>query len=503
MNVRSNISFSLNAQVKFALTRIGMVALLGVFAGAAGAQPFEEVYGPKDSRDRGEKRVTPVTRCAPDKGYIAVGTQAGTDPSRVYVVRTDIAGVTMWEHIFDIGNDNRPDEGFALAELEDKTGFMITGTSNRGAINSAFLLKIDCDGRPRFSLFYNPPATIPAPWRVVARDIVETRTGSPSLGTNPGDFLVAGYVDMGGVLDGYLMRVRANGAIIWQRRYNHGVNERFFGLTEASPNPLGNNATGDAVAVGEYVNTTGAQGLAVRVDGNTGLIGAAPQCAAAYGDAGVEALYSVIELKNESPHLAMVGVTDSPGLREDVFLVKTRDNPCFLINQSFIGNEDGKAYSEAGYDLVEILEPTDDSTGARVGDLAITGFAEQDSQRRDLTLLYADINFLLPISARVYGDHRGSIEEGRSIAQNFENGFVMAGFSETDWEGNGDPSDLYLVDTTNSSKTGCENKWDPKGENPRWDVRELHTAVNSVVTAQPIQTPHKRLDTRLVTCPVP
>jgi hypothetical protein len=494
MNVRSLPS------IQQSLLRLGATALLGLLAGAAAAQPFEEVFGPRDARDFGEKRVTPIQRCAPEKGYITVGTHAPAfGPTMVYLIRTDINGVTLWEHVYDIGKDGRPDEGFALAELEDKTGFMITGTSNRGSFNAAFLLKVNCDGKPLFQNFYNPPSTT-APWRVVARDIVETRSGTPTLGTNRGDFLVAGYVDLqNGVSDGYMMRVRANGAVIWQRRYNNGVNERFFGLTEASP-AGGSVGTGDAVAVGEYVNTVDSKGLAVRVNGNNGLIGAAPQCASTYGDAGLEALYSVIELKHENPNLAMVGVTDSPGLRPDVYLVKTRDNPCFLINQSFIGNQDGKAYTEAGYDLVEILEETDDSTGARIGDLAITGFAEQDGQRRDLTLLYADINFLLPITARVYGDHFDRAEEGRSIAQNYEKGFVMAGFSDTDWELSGDPRDLYLVSTTNSSKTGCEKEWFPKGDNPRWDPRQIQIAVANVVVAQPTDIDGKRLDTRFPVC---
>ncbi len=50
-------------------------------------------------------------------------------------------------------------------------------------------------------------------------------------------------------------------------------------------------------------------------------------------------------------------------------------------------------------------------------------------------------------------------------------GFIIAGTTETDWGGSGDPLDLYLIQPTDTAKTGCEKEWYPDGIEWFWDVR--------------------------------
>ncbi len=53
----------------------------------------------------------------------------------------------LFEHYYDVRGDGRDDEGFALVELSDGSGYAITGTSRTTGNNWAVhLLKIDCIG---------------------------------------------------------------------------------------------------------------------------------------------------------------------------------------------------------------------------------------------------------------------------------------------------------------------------------------------------------------------
>lgn len=486
---------------KFAAMALAFVASLSVQS-TLSAQPFEEVFGPKDSVDVGQRRVTPVTQC-PDRGYIAIGTRNLNFVSQVYVVRTDNSGATIWEHYYDVGFDGRPDEGYALVELRDGSGFITTGTSNRGGQWAAHALKIDCDGRPRFSFFYLPITT--APLRVVGHDIREAFSGD-GISTNAGDLLIAGYLEDPSLRsDAFLMRINNAGNVIWHRRYETGVDERFFGLTEARPTV---SPTGDIVAVGEYDTLLGSQALVMRLDGNNGGFTAFNHCAAAYGDVGEENFKSVVEVQTapDTGALTMAGLSTSPGMQEDLYLVQTKDNPCNVLAQVTIGNEFGIPYSEFANDLIEVLTPVDPGLGVPVGSFALTGSAEGGGTRADAFLLFVKPSSLAPLAARRYGDHGGFVDFGVSLAQNGPfgpqpPGFVIAGTSQTDWDGSADPSDLYLIQPTDSGKTGCEKEWFPDGLEWPWDPRRLDVRITKPIHEVPVHTDVWRDDTRVVVCP--
>lgn len=470
------------------------------------AQPWEKAYGPAASEEEGHRRVTPVTQC-PGRGYIAIGTHNLGSQTQVYLVRTDDAGVRIWEHYFDIGADGQSDQGLALVELRDGTGFMTTGTSERGFQAVAHSLRVDCDGRPLFSHFYGPQFAHIA-GRVTGHDIREAVVGD-NITTKPGDFIIAGYFDDGAsTSDAVLLRINSSGNLVWHRRYDTGFTERFYGLTEARPNV---NGGGDIIAVGDWRDNGRSQALAARVNGNDGSINPLTyQCMAIFGDAGEENFQSVVEIRL-SPFtgaLAMAGQSSSPGQLEDVYLVETKPSPCSMIAQTTIGNEFFGTYTELATDLIEVLAPVNSGLGVPLGSLALTGYAENSGSAGDAFLLFASQGSLLPITARIYGDHRGSKDWGTSLQQLRNTlgpvvqprGFVIAGTTTTDWDGSGDRRDLYLIQPNDKASTGCEKEWWPDGYEWRWPLRQIDPHIDKVVIEEEVRVDGHRDDTMIRIC---
>ena len=443
------------------------------FASAAQAQ-WEEVYGAQPHFDEGHRRVTPVTQC-PSRGYIAIGTRdvgsAGGGPY-VTVVRTDNGGATIWEGVYDVGHDGQIDEGFSLVELKDGTGFVTTGTSFDGSQWHAHAMKLNCDGKVLRSNFYVIPG-FGGYYRLVGHDIREAQSGD-GVTTNAGDLLIAGYVDdISWQSDAVLLRLDAGLNLVWHRRYDTGVNERFYGLTETKPTYA---ATGDIAAVGTYGTFWGLdQALVARVDGLTGGLGGPDHCFAEYGDGGYEDFQSIVETQTwpDTGALTMAGRSTSPGLNDDVYLVQTKTNPCSMRAQVTIGNETGDPFFERATDLIEVLHPINPFLGVPVGSFALTGAAETKYSPSDAFLLFVKPSSLHPITARRYGDHRDRVDFGTSLQQNDPfgpqgPGFILAGTTLTDWDGSGDPGDLYLIQPNDGAKTGCQEDWKPDGVDQPW-----------------------------------
>jgi len=247
----------------------GALAAVGLTlaAASASAQSFENVFGPPATSEQGARRVAAVEAC-PNGGFIAVGTTGvGTASADVYLVRTREDGSPLWELTYDVGPGGN-DRGQAVAEARDGSGFIVVGTTRLGAsTDDVLLLKVKCDGSPAWARAY--VSALPK----AGFDVVEAQSGDSAFGTRRGDILVAGYhANPAGNRDAFLMRTRANGAVIWNHRYDvNNAMEILRGLTEARP--TGATTTGDVVAVGQFAAPGAAtQGYALRVSGNTGLV---------------------------------------------------------------------------------------------------------------------------------------------------------------------------------------------------------------------------------------
>lgn len=440
-----------------------VATVLGGAAPAAWAQPWEFVYGSTGSRDQGNRRVAPVRYCSTTGGFVSVGTTTPTTStnSNVYFVRTATTGFPVLELQYDLG-PGMVDSGESIVELRDGSGFVIAGATRTAATATAdaFLMKINCNGGLVWLNLYVGSAN------ESAYDVLEAATGDAAFGTAAGDIVVAGVAtNPSGDSDAMLFRTRSSGALIWHRRYdvNH-AREFFHALTETRPTT---SPAGDIVAVGSLNSgaaAAGEQGYAVRVNGNTGLIGAAPQCAMTIGDSNPQRFEAVAELRYSSTlpsQLVMAGVTSSSTSSNDVFVVRTQPNPCVVLQQRRIGaGSAGPLGDEYAFDIEEVASPLGI---AAVGRLALTGYAGQAATSvldNDAFLLVADPTTLAPTAGRLYGDHAARQEIGMSLFPH-ATGVIIAGLDDADPQIVGDPRDLYLVDTDTNGKTSCEIAWAP------------------------------------------
>lgn len=460
------------------LARRGLGALVVLSTtGLAWAQfPGEFIYGPPGSGDQAGRRVVPATACADGMGgYVTAGTsRPGTPDTDIYVVRTKPSGHRIWEFTYDFDGVGGADIGQSIAALKDGSGFVVTGSTNRATADTdAFLMKINCDGKVVWATHFVSPAQ-----RESGYDVVEARTGNAAAGTAPGDILIAGYTlnPANNTTDGLLIRTRANGVLIWNRRYDYQGDTQFLrALTEARPLGV---PTGDVVAVGDV--RSGAltpQAFALRVNGDTGLFSAAQHCAAARGATGATNRFeAVIELQ-VAPYagtLVMAGTTNTTAWGTDIYLVRTPANPCATIVQRHAGDPAGGPLGEEfALGLREVTSPL---PIAPVGSLALTGRAgKPGSTTFDAFLHTAHPGSLglLPGTGRLYGDHGPRFDAGTAILP-FGNGFVIAGFSDSDFQGVGDPRDVYLVGTDGGGKTGCEQPWAPPSTYVNFPVQQSY-----------------------------
>ncbi|HEX6274563.1 MAG TPA: hypothetical protein VFZ53_16080 [Polyangiaceae bacterium] len=418
------------------------------------AGAFELVYGATPEIDSGARGVTPVQFC-PGGGFVSAGTRQTAAASDVYVVRTSLAGFTVFERRYDVGPGSI-DRGSSIVELRNGSGFVVVGTSAvPGGTDDVLLIRTDCLGNPVFTVTYGSPL------RDSATDVIESVSGNAAFGTAAGDLVISGTTThpAGNNTDGLLLRVRSNGALIWHRRYDvNSVNEAFASLTEARPS-LGS-PTGDIVAVGNWRSGAAPdQGYVTRVSGDTGAIGGGNTCAAIYGGPDTDRFTGVVESRvgATAGQLLFTGSSFSAAQANDIYLVRSQPNPCFSLAQRRIGAPAAAALGdESPSDIKQLTAAMGiGPTGALVltGSVGATG-----TNAFDALLLSADITTLIPITGRRYGDHAGRRDQGLSLFQvpaAFGSGIVISGTADSDPQGVGDARDLYLVRTDVNGNTSC------------------------------------------------
>lgn len=257
------------------------------------------------------------------------------------------------------------------------------------------------------------------------------------------------------------------------------------------------------MAVGRYTTSTGnLQGLAARVSGANGTVGAAPQCIAHHGDTASDEVYnSVIRLANGNyaGQFAMIGTTSSVAWGDDVWL--TRGNPCAIAAQTRIGTVVGTMPSaEAGFDLREVLAAPTPPTGR----LAIAGsYLPPLGAARDAAFLQVVTATLLPVagSGRLYGDHGALDEVFGSLSENplfmgLPAGHMLAGYTE----GPLDPRDLYLVHNDGASGGVCPLAWTPTAVTLNWPRTQLTSQRRSPPRSLQVQPLPSNLATAVLIC---
>ena len=509
-------------------SRVWIVTLTAVIFGllllvnsAEAQQKWKYVYGVDSTSEEGHNRVIPVNLDCADggsAGYIAVGNSTVGGHPHVYVVRTNNNGARLWEKVYDINDDSLPDEGWAIVELADGSGFAVTGhTFSEARAEDVFIMKIDCSGNVGWTTTYGTAS------HEYAYDIIQAEYGNPAVTppdvpTNQGDLIVCGRVEYESQeifhMDGYLLRVTSAGTLIWNRRYDMtplftpDYRDWLWGLTEAVP--TGAASAGDIIAVGQSLieQTFGKQGLILRVDGHdgttgnttrqrAGLFGAAftRDCGSDNGNSfhGDEVFYSVVEMSDSGEmdqnmvfNVAVAGSSNAPG-KEEMYVVKLLGgDPCSVAAERLLGDGWGSHGSTCGrIDVATCIREVEwEMSGNSVSqyDLALTGFTS-NTVNLDLgmflvTISPVDINPTGGIGV-VYGSTSSSATEdetGRSLhpvdtIHSRTEGFILCGTNFADPMGANDPSDLYLVktDNTGNASPDCEAVYDPKPDTVDWD----------------------------------
>jgi hypothetical protein len=464
-----------------------VLLLVGAATVSSAFGQFEYVYG-GDCKEVGND-VKPIVAENPCQGggYIAVGTtnsvtnddsHACLSHTDVYVVRTDNNGARLWELRYDINGAGSNDEGNAILECRDGSGFVIAGTTTfnlttSSTITKAFLMKIDCDGVTQWTKSYSLSNTTVK--RDSAYDVIEATTGNGGTAA-VGDLMVCGTTQQTNALDGFLFRTTSGGALRWSSTIIlNNSSESLFSLAEA---PTAGSSI-DVVAAGRYIDPNGSQGYVVRVKAFSGLITGVPQGVAIFGGANDESFNSVKVLTTspETDNMVFAGWSNTPtgGGTRDIYLVKTPPNPCGApIVQTTIDNSPnpGATLKEEATDVVEVLVNTPKFTtvtGFAVGDLAITGKADlivNAGKSAEMFILPVSVTNLRTFAAsggRTFGDGNAgaTLPEGGAALEEVGDNFIICGFSQGNLEGDlfPDPEDLYLVETDGDGLTSCENPW--------------------------------------------
>jgi hypothetical protein len=300
-----------------------------------------------------------------------------------------------------------------------------------------------------------------------------------------------------------LLRTRSDGTLIWNQRYNIGTAHEFFRALTETTSPTGA-GTGDVVGVGVFAVGTTVKGYAVRVNGNTGLIGAAPQGATIHGGPNTDGFESVVELHSPGffGNLVMVGETRSAATASDIWAVRTGPSPAALLAQRRIGvGASAPLGEEVALDVIEVTHPL---AVAVPGQLALTGHAgAPGTTADDAFLLIVNQASLAPTGfGQLFGDHAGLRDWGVSLHDD-PTGFILAGYSESNLEGSAppDPRDLYLVQTDPGGRTVCSKQWEVPSVDPQYRVAPIPQQVTPFLQPRRQEVISVRRDTRIPVCP--
>jgi hypothetical protein len=303
-----------------------------------------------------------------------------------------------------------------------------------------------------------------------------------------------------------LFRVRSNGALIWNRRYDvNSVAESFAALVEARP--LAGVPTGDIVTVGSWKSGAAPdQGYVLRVSGDTGLFTVANACAAIYGGPDTDRFTSVVESRAGATtgNLTFAGTSFSTGTGNDIFLARSQANPCNALAQRRIGAAIGAPNidDESAADVKQL------AAGLGIGPLGsfvLTGAAGKSGTTSfDAHLLSINAVSLVPLTGRLFGDHLNRRDSGLSLfdmSTMAPTGVLISGTSESDFQGVGDARDVYMVRTDVVGNTMCQVGWVPPSIGVTIPPTRLSPVIGSVLVQVPRPVAINGQFTGFIACP--
>jgi hypothetical protein len=365
---------------------------------AAGQTSWWRTYG-GESEDKGYS-VQQTT----DGGYIIAGHtySLGAGYADVYLVKTDSSGDTLWTRAFG-GADY--DWGNAVQQTTDG-GYIVTGsTESFGAgVRDVYLIKTDAAGDTLWTRTYGG---------------TDDDCGDAVQQTTDGGYIVTGYTYPPAAWSGdvILIKTNAQGDTLWTRTYGGSSHDEGSSVQQ----------TGDGgyiIAGCTYSFGSGApyydDVYLIRTDAQGDTFWTRTYGADRHNEVGFS-----VRLTSDSGYI-ITGYCPGPG-GTDVYLIKTDSQGDTLWTRT---------YGCRDYDQGESVQQTFD------GGYIIAGYAGPYLVgNQDVYLVKTDASGDT-LWTRTYGGQQP--DEGFSVQQTADSGYIIAGFAESYGAGG---ADVYLIKT--------------------------------------------------------
>jgi len=374
---------------------VSMIMAGGVYA-AQGETLWTRTYG-GDNTDGGVS-----VQETQDGGFIIAGytKSYGAGDADVYIIRTDGNGNTLWTKTY--GGSNW-DQGMSVQQTTDG-GFIIAGWihSSGAKGDDVYLIRTDENGNTLWTKTYGGN---------------DDDRGYSLQETHDGGFIIAGWTSSygSGNSDVYLIRTDENGNTLWTKTYGGSGNEVGYSVQQTTDG-------GFIIAGYTYQDVYNSDVYLIRTDENGNTL-----WTKTYGGSGSELGFSVQQTTDGG--FIIAGYTDSYGAGNgDVYLIRTDENGNTLWTKTYGGSDYDEGYS--------VRQTTD-------GGFIIAGYTDSyGAGNDDVYLIRTDENGNT-LWTRTYGG--SDYDEGYSVQQTTDGGFIIAGYTDSYGAGNGD---VYLIRTT-------------------------------------------------------
>lgn len=373
-----------------------LLTLSMFFAVSANASmiTFEKTYGgPKVDVGRSVQQTS-------DGGYIMLGYAFSITTSKdMYLVKTDATGTEQWSKVF---NESGIQDGYSVQQTTDGGYILLgyTGSSGMGSYDM-YLVKTDSVGNKE--------------WEKTFGEIYVDRGVSVKQTADGGYILFGDTYSNATRWDMFAVKTDANGDEVWRKKY--GGSDREMGTS------VMNAADGGYLFFG-YTSSFGAGSsdmYLVKTDANGDEL-----WSKTYGVGGFEAGFSVAGTSDGG--YILLGITGSIG---------AGSNDMYLVKADASGNKEWeKAFGGGVSDMGYSVQQTSDGGYVLMGQTASYG-----SGYSDMYLVKTDSSGNESWS-RTFGGYW--IDYCYGGQQTADDGFVLVGFTPTNYSG---PSDIYLVKT--------------------------------------------------------
>ena len=358
-----------------------------------------------------------------DGGYVVVGLSysSAAGESDVYLIKTDLNGNVLWIGIY---GGTGADCGYAVRQTSDG-GYIIAGyTDSFGAGDyDVYLIKTDPNGDTSWTKTYGGP---------------HDDCGYSIQETLDSGYVVVGYTDAESLglyynRDVYLLKINGEGDTIWTRRiyadtefYDEG-----YSVQQTSDGGYIITGTSGPLSTGVYLVKTGANGDILWTQGfgeQYSACGCSVQETADSGYIVAGYMYTALNMT-------------------DVYLIKTNENGDAIWE---------KIHGGADFDVGYSIQQTADSGYVIAGYTWSFGAGKADVY---LIKIDADGDILWTMTCGGTDS-----EEGRSVRQTSDSGYIITGYTNSFGAGN---YDVYLI------KTG-----------PETAIQEIHSPRRALFISQ-------------------